>query len=72
VVYFAAGLVGQTANYLWDSGAGLVDGHFRRHVGASIASMLPLSGMLFRSKQTDAFADPRTVVDDRDACHAGV
>ena len=40
-------------------------------VGASIASMLPLPGMMFRSRETDAFPGSGRVVDDRDAHRAG-
>jgi membrane associated rhomboid family serine protease len=45
-------------------GAGLV-------VGATIASMLPVTGMIFRSKETDAFAPPQIVPDDRGSQRAG-
>lgn len=115
-VYFAAGLVGQTVNYVWESGiggsstaifgvmgsvliyvvrnrkelllpfafiaaAGLLsaivmlmsrDGHgVGLVVGASIGSILPLAGMIFRDKKTDAFAHPPSVLDSatRDKPH---
>ena len=117
LVYFAAGLVGQTVNYFWDSGiggsstaifgvmgsvliyvirnrkelllpfafiagAGLLsgivmlmsrDGHgVGLAVGASIASMLPSAGMIFRDKKTDAFADPHPVLNGGVRRQAGV